>query len=618
MPRRRVGTRHAAALRPFHREEFGTDAAAPRRRAVYIHIGASMLASMALVLTVPWFTFGWGSRRYLPAFAAACLALASAAVAAAVTISKTARYRSPQADARAGDQTRFYPWFNRMAAAVVVVVLVAMLWICTDDPATWGTSYVGLLFSYRCLHPVSGISPMVPVLLLLFAWYLWAIFQTARLRFSAMNRPRLPGWITSASVYPLYVTDESLDNCKPPLSSCLFRNIDCLLITRELAGRFFTRWSGQTLDVSLILLYFVSFFLCAIGLDIQSLDRFLYHSPFFLTAYEWLIAIFFYPLVMIALAGWLRVLFVWAALKDGLLDQLERSPFRLAFSRLSEVDWVTMLSQSGLNIRWRDMARSTESLRQLMNNREIMGVAGVTGWVSLNDAYADLSTQIGGLLQYIGTQTTSLPEEYTEEDHDLPSPDSRRELCFIYAIERRYAIFCERLLEHVLIPYWNETRIGFVNEQESDSPGAKHLVDAPQEPLHIMLAEEFLAIRYVALIRNVVVNIRRLMVFVSVAFVLAIVAWISYPFQPHYLIGWCFTLLMLCLSVGFIWVFAQMHRNPILSRITATTPNQLGTDFYIHLATFGAVPVLTWLAYQFPEIGGSVFRLLQPSLQVAK
>jgi hypothetical protein len=30
----------------------------------------------------------------------------------------------------------------------------------------------------------SGVSPVVPVLLLLFSWYLWAFFQTWRLRFS--------------------------------------------------------------------------------------------------------------------------------------------------------------------------------------------------------------------------------------------------------------------------------------------------------------------------------------------------------------------------------------------------------------------------------------------------
>jgi hypothetical protein len=286
-----------------------------------------------------------------------------------------------------------------MAMASVVMVLAWMLWLCLHDPAAWGTSYVGLFFSYRCLYPVSGVSPLVPVLLLLFAWYLWAIFQTARLRFSAMNRPRLPGRVTSASDYPLFVTDQSLDACVPPLSCCLFRNIDCLLITKELAHRY-TGWSDRALNWSLGLLYLAAFFLCAIGLHIQSMERFLHPGPL-LTAYEWLIAVFFYPLVMIALAGWLRALLVWSALKDGLLEQLERSPFRLAFNRLSEVDWMTMLTQSGLNFRWRDMARSTESARQLMNNPEIRRSAGNMGWEALIVAPSEPHFLSGSAFQFV-------------------------------------------------------------------------------------------------------------------------------------------------------------------------------------------------------------------------
>lgn len=96
----------------------------------------------------------------------------------------------------------------------------------------------------------------------------------------------------------------------------------------------------------------------------------------------------------------------------------------------------------------------------------------------------------------------------------------------------------------------------------------------------------------------------------------SIVAWNIYPFQPSQTVDWCFTILMLCLSTSFIKVFAEMHRNPILSRITATKSNELGIDFYIRLVAFGAAPVLTWLAYQVPEIGGRILRLLQPSLQV--
>ena len=125
-------------------------------------------------------------------------------------------------------------------------------------------------------------------------------------------------------------------------------------------------------------------------------------------------------------------------------------------------------------------------------------------------------------------------------------------------------------------------------------------------------------VRYVSLIRAVLLNIRYQMVLVTTTFVLALVAWNSYPFQPHAFLDWGFTFLLLILSFGFILVFAQMHRSAILSRITDTKPNELGFDFFFRVVTFGAVPVLTWLAYQFPQIGGGLYKLVQPGLQLVK
>jgi hypothetical protein len=61
-----------------------------------------------------------------------------------------------------------------------------------------------------------------------------------------------------------------------------------------------------------------------------------------------------------------------------------------------------------------------------------------------------------------------------------------------------------------------------------------------------------------------------------------------------------------------------MHRNAILSRITETRPNELGWDFYFRVLAFGALPVLTWLAYQFPDIGNLVSKFLQPGVPVMK
>jgi hypothetical protein len=65
-----------------------------------------------------------------------------------------------------------------------------------------------------------------------------------------------------------------------------------------------------------------------------------------------------------------------------------------------------------------------------------------------------------------------------------------------------------------------------------------------------------------------------------------------------------------------IWVLAEMHRDPLLSRIAYTKGNELGADFYLKIVSFGAVPVLTWLAYQFPGIGTRSLRFLQPATEV--
>jgi hypothetical protein len=598
----------------------------PMRRAVYIHIGNSMLISMALVLTIPWFVVGSFTREAVLPWCVAVLTLLSALLATVFTLVKTNPYLRKPKSVPDGHQITLYPFFNRLAVAAVIVVLILMRCICLQDHSSLGSTYAGYFFSYRCLHPISGISPVTPILLLLFAWYLWAGFQTARLRFSPMNRPRLPGPVTSTSSYPLYVADQSLQRGKSKISHYLVENIDSLLITRTLAQRV-TGWQPGVLNWALGAFYFVLFLICAFGLHIESLGRFL-HSQLphqTLTAYEWLIAIFFYPLVMIALSGWCRVLLIWSELKGGLLEPLERMPFRLAFSRVSEVNWVTMLSQSGLSIRWRDMARSTESVRQIMHSDKIVERAGPVGSLSLKSAEDELNRQIAQLQLYLGVPDKSDPrfghekikhEKDEEEVYDLPSDDCERDLCFIYALENRYASFGERLLQYVLLPYWSEKRIGLINEV--DLQKAPNFSPTEPDPAEIHLAEEFLVIRYVAFIRTVLVNVRHLMLFVSLAFVLAIVCWNSYPFQPRQQLDWCFTVLMLCIGSGFVWVFAQMHRNPILSRITATTPGELGSDFYVRMITFGAVPVLTWLAYQFPEFGGGLFRLLQPSLAVAK
>jgi hypothetical protein len=584
----------------------------PYRRSVYLNIGTAVLVAMSFVIDYPLFRVGYFYHLASGMYLLVWITLSAGILALIATLSKTAPYLFQR-------HRLEYPFFNFIALLALFAIIVGWLRICNSDSTNRALSYTGLFFSYRCLHPFSGVSPLVPVLLLLLGWYLWSICQTARLRFSDMNRPRLPGSVRSDAPYMLFVPDEALNACDSPIHSCLYENITCLLITREIVRRF-TRLPGTSLNLLLAAGYFTLFALCLFHSHIQSLDHFLSRLILGANLYELLVAALFFPLIMIALSGWLRTILVWGALSRGLLEPLERLPIRFAFSRLKGASWVSMLRQSGLHIRWRDMGRTSESIRQLVHNPQLQAPPRLQLWLSAR--YQSLNAQIQKLLARIQNPAAFVPQaslRFPKGQWDLPDSSYRADLCLIYSIEKRYAMFCRSLLELVLIPYWNKERIGFVEglKHSSDADTAKKETE-PVDPEYIRLAEELIVVRYVALIRAVLVNIRYLMLFVSAAFVLAIVAWNSYPFQPHAFIDWCFTILLVFLGAGFIGVFAQMHRNPILSRITDTNPNELGWDFYLRILTFGAVPVLTWLAYQFPELGGSLFKVLQPGLQVMK
>jgi hypothetical protein len=636
----------------------------PHRRSIYLNIGTSVLTAMAFVTAYPLILVGHYYHLAFPGHLFAWLTLIAACLACIATILKTWPYRFHK-------QCVEYCFFN--IVAVLALLFTVTLWIAICRSDNFGSEhhgYAGLYFSYRCLQPISGVCPLLPVLLLLLAWYLWSICQTARLRFSEVHRPRIARIASPSSPYdsanvpyPLFVPDDALENCARPIDSCLYKNMTCLLITREVILRFCANLTQNsrkairslanqvktTINPFLASVYLTLFALCIFASHIHSVDRFLftpilalvtfgmYYGP---TPYEFLLTALFFPLIMVALSGWFRTILIWGSLSRGLLEPLERQPIRFAFTRITGASWVSMLNQSGLNIRWRDMSRSTESIRQLVHHPYVKAHPSLEA--ELSEHYKTINAHIRKLMEsirYAGVfspapsiataQQSNAPQAEPQQPDpasegvgnqpavsclvgawDRPKPPADDDLCSIYSIEEGYANFCTVLLNSVLVQYWDRVRTGLV--EECNVP----LKDEKAAFIH--LAEELIVIRYIALIRAVLVNMRYLMLFVSAAFVLAITAWNSYPFQPHRLVDWCFTFMLVFIGIGIVWVFAQMHRNPLLSRITDTTPNKLGVDFFIRIATFGAVPVLAWLAYQFPEIGGSLFKIFQPGLQVMK
>jgi len=601
-----------------------------RRRSTYIHVAAAALCSMAIILSVPALALASASIIHLntPSTVASVVLLLIGFLSCAMTLWKTRHHIAPPSCPL--DPERIYWWLNLLVWSTGIALAAIWIYLCftgsAGAPGDSTLSYVGLSFSYRCVNPGSGVSPVVPVLLLLLGWYVWAFCQTWRLRFSDYGRPRIPARTEDVIDNLLFVADDDLDDSRGPRNSGLYKRITSLLTIREQWQEWSRRERAKAarqpemevccthhkshpdrsapIDIALGLTYIVLAVWFCLFIPVRSVDHFLWRMGPLSSPFELVVAALFFPLLILCLSGCLRMVLIWTALRRDLLQRLENQPIRFAFSRLRVMGWMTMLRHGGLQEHWMDMARSLESMRQMLHDKELQKTVG-------DDHWRELDEQIRDFFQGKSIKLAEFPKN----------------------IEKKFAAFSHQLLTALLIPYWKNERVGLVASQDigdlpikarrseehlDHSSMSLHAGPAREEPAAILVAEEFLAIRYISLIRAVLSNMRYLMIFISASFVLAIAAWNSYPFQPRQRLDWFFTGLLLLLGAAIIWVFAQMHRDPILSRITATKANELGWDFYLRIISFGILPVLAWLTYQFPDIGSIVYKFFQPGVPVVK
>ena len=61
-----------------------------------------------------------------------------------------------------------------------------------------------------------------------------------------------------------------------------------------------------------------------------------------------------------------------------------------------------------------------------------------------------------------------------------------------------------------------------------------------------------------------------------------------------------------------------MDRDAVLSRLSGTEPGKLSRHFFFSALARGAVPVLTLLVSQFPELGRFLLTVLDPILRAVQ
>ena len=128
------------------------------------------------------------------------------------------------------------------------------------------------------------------------------------------------------------------------------------------------------------------------------------------------------------------------------------------------------------------------------------------------------------------------------------------------------------------------------------------------------LAAEFIALRQLAFIRYIMLQMRNLVSQISTCFILMVLGLNCYPFHPDNALRWSISILCAVLGIPILAVLIEMDRDPTLSRINSTSPDSLDRNAWLRFAQVGALPVLAVLSSHFPAVGHTLFAWIQPAL----
>ncbi len=444
-------------------------------------------------------------------------------------------------------------------AGVACVCLVASALVVYLHPS----AQASFAWIYRGIHLGSGVSPILPFLLLLsaFLWYLAAHLNRIRLsRSMSLSAP------ASAS-----------DTCLARMNDH-YRSVLNSLSRSWLGG---WSWTAASIVVFSILVCW------RFHMRIGSLEGRLFGDGYLLGLFV------LYSMLLFACARFLRL---WSGLRVILL-MLERSPLQKAFKRLGrhkELSPAAVWRWGGGATVDITLPYAIERLRTVAEQRVIRPV-GEWHDFDYEGKLADLEKTAEPL---ISARCSGAPLEKG-------------------ALERVASIVTEVWAHLVNTVLTRTTRNQPArSERAAVAVASTAAVPAPvvSPPRANNEAEEFVALRFVALIRLVSLNLKNTLEFAAGALILLVLSLVCYPFEPHHQIMTVITICFFAMSAAFLSVFVQMSRNMILSHLNGTVPGKLDANFW-RVLQFGGLPLLAVLSAQFPSIGGFLFAWVKPALE---
>lgn len=485
-------------------------------------------------------------------------------------------------------------------------------------------------WSTRLFHFASGVSPVLPILFLAGAGYWWMWQSLRGVTLVDGRRPRLPNHDDPAGRWYRINDREAAE-------------------LRNTAHPFYFKWSVLLIVVAVgIILANI----LELAHPVQTIEGY---------AYDVTYTVLLGFMVATLIGCLLKLIFTWLKCSQ-ILSGLDRLPLRDAFGRMKHLSWNSFWSPGGSTLRatYKVLRRGVECLERLNDalqtqdpnapmqpavranvQQAISKTMRVLGFVSAR--YVKVVDPKGNAAAQGALKNTALARlarffgDHANAAASSSSPlgaiaRSRKNICGRIAdglekrvresaniqavmdafqvLQMRMASTAAVIVDEMLDAWWKCDKATVVSEDER--------IDKTKLPLTRALAEEFAALVYVNFLITVLLRMRTLVMTAIGMYVFIVLSMNVYPFEPHAALQTLAVVLLVVMGAAVGFVYAEMHRDPILSRLTSTTSGELGWDFWLKLASAGAIPVFSLLAVQFPAINRFLFSWLEPALQAVK
>ena len=479
----------------------------------------------------------------------------------------------------------FATWNYRASGLFIAAILLfCLLFVFPIERVLLTENRV--LTYWRAMHLASGVSPIVPILLVFAGMYLSFWFTLHGLALFGPDRPCLPPKERLA-------LKDAAGNNRDFLR--MFSQEDAAAKIEQVAMPL--NWKIVSMGVSLFVLFFAG--ACAIGrgVPVRSLGAESY-AIIFLVALD--------VCCTLAIVEARRLCQTWEELRR-LLAFLDRLPLRRTLAALRGFSWGGVWKMSGnvLEVRYKVISPQMECMNHT--------IASLQEFLE-KSSDPEAQDSLDALTDMRGAGIT-FAEWYSTNYANSRAGD----LTSFREFQKSIASASGTLLSKLLVPAWRREKKSLIveiarDEKEEAAPNCP----PPSKDEHIRNAEEFVCLNYLAFIQNVLGRLRTMTMTIMLLLIVSTVAMSTYPFDPQQALSAISIVLFVIVGVVIVKVYADMHRDATLSHVTNTKPGELGTEFWFKIVGFGLAPLIGLLTRLFPGITDFIFSWLQPGISSLK